>query len=432
MIPIIYQYKTTGQDWFNYISQGCTSNALIQYVMKVKGKINYPILEKAIRLSFDAEPILGCRFMEQDPCPTWETINNLEIYPLCPLITTDNAQQEIDKFLASELWVDKSPQLKACVIRDEKEDTICLKLNHAACDGAGAKYYLRLLEEIYRKIEANEIYIPPVREGKRTTQEFYKALNITNLKDTFQPGRAELPSTWGFPTDENKDKPQRFTYEICRLEEQDFKALYKYSKNRGITINNIILSAYYLAMLNLVEIKEGLKEIQFMIDLRKYLPSGITQTICNLSAIVNIELPVIEDNDLEKMVSITAEEMKKVMSEKPYIHSTIGGDLATAEGFYNVRDFINNDWEKIKISGKCTPMISNLGQLTPQLLEFGTALIQDVYVVTPAFYAPAFMLGLSTYNDRLTLCASYYTPGIAREKVKLLLDDMCKMLKELV
>lgn len=400
--------------------------------MKSRGRINYRILERAIRLSLYAEPILGCHFIEKFPCPIWRTIDDLEHYPICQLITTDNAQLEIDNFLASELWADKSPQVKACMIRDKDTDTICIKINHAACDGAGSKYYIKLLSEIYSEIEINENYLPDMRKYERTTQEFYKALNIGNINETFQPESAELTSTWGFPTDDDKNKPQGFSYDIRRLDDQEFNAIYKYSKNRRITINNIILSAYYLAMINLVGIKEGSKEIQFMIDLRKYLPEGINQTICNLSAIENVKLPVIQSKDLFEIIKITDHEMNKVMFQKAYIHSTIGSDLAAVEGFNTVRDFINNDWENIKISNKCTPMISNLGKITSQLLEFGNNTIEDVYLVTPAFYAPAFMLGVSSYNNSLTLIASYYSPGISKKKVKLLLDDICKMLKELV
>jgi len=42
-------------------------------------------------------------------------------------------------------------------------------------------------------------------------------------------------------------------------------------------------------------------------------------------------------------------------------------------------------------------------------------------LVTPAFHAPAFMLGISTYQETLTLTAGYYKPAIRKENVDCLL-----------
>ncbi|AZO94835.1 hypothetical protein D7D81_09640 [Halocella sp. SP3-1] len=101
------------------------------------------------------------------------------------------------------------------------------------------------------------------------------------------------------------------------------------------------------------------------------------------------------------------------------------------EGFNTVKNFINEDWNSIKKTGKCTPMISNLGILSSKLLYFGNIAIDDIYLITPAFHSPAFMLGIGTYNDCLTLSASYYKGGISEEKVNLLLDSITTILRSL-
>ena len=64
--------------------------------------------------------------------------------------------------------------------------------------------------------------------------------------------------------------------------------------------------------------------------------------------------------------------------------------------------------QKILKDGKSSPMLSNFGIISLNPLLFEEMVAEDVYIVAPFFYAPAFTLGASTYNGVLTLTAGYY------------------------
>ena len=45
------------------------SDQQIRAVIQFDGNVDQEVLRKAVRLSLDVEPVLGCRFVERDPHP---------------------------------------------------------------------------------------------------------------------------------------------------------------------------------------------------------------------------------------------------------------------------------------------------------------------------------------------------------------------------
>ncbi|MNP61241.1 hypothetical protein D3C76_1564010 [compost metagenome] len=85
---------------------------------------------------------------------------------------------------------------------------------------------------------------------------------------------------------------------------------------------------------------------------------------------------------------------------------------------------------RMKASGQSAPIFSNLGWLAPEELRFGGTAASEVYAVTPAMYAPAFMLGASSYGSTLTLVASYFEPERSSAFIRSLLGAMEAQLTE--
>ena len=136
------------------------ANFQIQAIMKLDGRLDFDKLSRAVRLSVDAEPVFGCRFVENDP-PYWKRLDNIDKIKFCSFEETDNPDEAIQRFLESPLDMDNDPMVKVKLIRSDQYDTLCLKINHACCDGAGTKEYIQLLSEIYSCIDQeNDIFIP--------------------------------------------------------------------------------------------------------------------------------------------------------------------------------------------------------------------------------------------------------------------------------
>ncbi|MBP2631243.1 MAG: hypothetical protein H6Q70_1871 [Firmicutes bacterium] len=428
------QYQTTGQDLFNSIAQGYNSNSVMQYILKLKGKIDFYLLEKAVKLSFYHEPILGCRLIKTSGTPIWESIDNKKTLSFCYKVSAEESQKPINTFLERELSPETGAQVLVCLIRGKANDTLCVKICHAACDGCGSKYYIKLLAELYTRISQDTNYMPKAIMSERSTKYLYKNLGIENKQQYFQPELAELKSSWGFPRESTAESFPKFEYKLRIFEKAEFDALYKSAKEHGTTLNSVILAAYYSGLLKTLNITndEKTKEIQVMIDLRKYLPSNIQQTICNLSSAINIKLPVEHKNDLEHLIDFITTEMEHIKIEKPFIHGAISVDLVAEDGFDAIQNLYKAEWEQIKATGNFTPMFSNLGVLSEKPIYFAKVAVDEVDFVSPAFYAPAIMLGTCTYRSRLSLCISYYSPEVSGQKVDHLLDSIINNLNYLI
>nr|WP_321356328.1 condensation domain-containing protein [uncultured Draconibacterium sp.] len=414
--------NTTSQDWFNHIAQNLTSNALIQYVLRINDRIDFQTLLRSVLLSIQSEPVLGCLFVEKEKIPVWEPVS-IKTDDVCCLVETQNIEAEINAVLGSEVDASKQLPVKVYLLDDAKSNVIVIKISHSACDGSGSKYFVKLLAGIYTRLEKDDSFGPPKNTQVRDTRNFYKACGIEDISSYFKPEKAELPSSWGFPVREDMLKKQTFSYRQLRYGNNDFQQLKQLAKKQSVTLNTLLMAAYFYALVKVLKPVESTKELQFMIDLRKYLPEGEEQNICNLSAIQNVELPT-KTNDFTGLIKQTNAAIKNVLTTDNFIHGTIAGDLAEEAGYYAIKDFIKSDWENIRKTGNCTPMISNLGMLSAEIIRFGKAKIEDMYLVSPAFFAPAFMLGISTYNNVLTMSASYYSPGINSNVVEELLRQV--------
>lgn len=115
--------------------------------------------------------------------------------------------------------------------------------------------------------------------------------------------------------------------------------------------------------------------------------------------------------------------------------------------YNSLADCYKADWESIKTTGLCTPMIANIGRLDNAPIgqpdsdtnattnrqdsdtsRFGSSRIEDMYVVSPAFVSPSFMLSVSTFHNKMTLCAAYMKPSLKESFVTSLLEQMYRLL----
>ncbi|AKB37930.1 hypothetical protein MSSAC_3340 [Methanosarcina siciliae C2J] len=212
-------------------------------------------------------------------------------------------------------------------------------------------------------------------------------------------------------------------FSVTRIPSGNFRNISAYARAHGATINDIILTAYFRALFDMIEPElYAPMEIQFTVDLRRYLPEEENISISNLSGIESLRLPRIKCEPFTSTLERVVLAMKKIKINFPGIQSALACELMSGMNFREVLKTVQEEWQTSLVSGKSTPMLTNLGVISPPPLFFGETAAEDVYMVTPAFHAPAFMLGASTYNEVLTLTAGYYEPATKKEDVDHFLD----------
>ena len=421
-------------DFGNYVARYGMGNFQIQVIMKLDSRIDFDKLSRAVRLSVDAEPVLGCRFVEHDP-PYWKRLEDIDKKEFCSMEETTNVEDAVQRFLESRLDMDHDPMVKVKLIRSQEYDTIGIKLNHTCTDGSGTKEYIHLLAHIYSCIDcANGEYVPePSVRSREDHERLLKALGIEN--PVLDNSVVESPRTvWPFPWKSGGNKNVT-PFVICRLPTGQLDILSRYAKERGATINDLILAAIYRAMFHLSRAPYGIPmDIGLTIDLRRYLPDNKAHAIRNLSGGIILRLPRTPGESFEGTLSRVVDLMNRKKSANPGYACASGAERAEIFSFPQFgafSRFISKISEILmKKSCYCSPGLSNVGLISKSFIKFGEHEVTDAYIIPPVIRAPGLMIVASSYNGILTFAIGYYKDSIDRKVLEKLLNKVKSELME--
>jgi NRPS condensation-like uncharacterized protein len=421
-----------GHDICNYIAKYDMANFQIQAIMKLDGRLDFDVLVRAVRLSVDAEPVLGCRFIKSDP-PYWKRFDDIDNIKFCSIEETDNSDDAVQRFLESPLDMDNGPMIMVKLIRSGTYDTLGLKINHVCSDGAGAMEYIRLISDIYsRTIHEDNVFVPkPSIRSKKDHFKLISALGQDNPKTSWGLEQQIASPTWKFPWKNNLKGNTCF--ELCRLPYGHLDILNKYAKTRGATINDLLLTAIFRAMFEISKPPYGVPmDIPITINLRQYLPDHKAEAIRNLSGgiVIRIDRKANEffDGTLSRVMYLT----KKMRRKHPSIKNLMWAEYIEKLSFHQICAYFKAVSQVVELESrnpfnvvdKCSPVFSNVGFISKSLIKFGENVVTDAYIIPPVVRAPGILLVASTYNGIITLAVGYYEPSVRNTELEMLLNKI--------
>jgi NRPS condensation-like uncharacterized protein len=219
---------------------------------------------------------------------------------------------------------------------------------------------------------------------------------------------------------------------VRRLAGDYLDAMSKYARSKGATINDLILTAFYRAMLGMGQPIYGLPlEIPITVDLRRYLPNHKTHAIRNFSGSVNTRLSMSMNEPFSETLTRVAKMVKDIKKGYPGLQSAIGLERIEKLSFKDTLAYYQVSPESKRSSycplyygDKCVPTLSNLGYLSKSLIKFGSNTVYDAYILPPVVRAPGVLLMACSYNSVLTLATGYYKHTVSRENVEKLVDKI--------
>jgi len=418
-------------DYANYVARFGMGNFQIQVVMKLDGKLDFDKLSKAVRLSVDAEPVLGCKFVENDP-PYWKRIEDIDNTVFCTMEeyeSSEEAEKAADEFLQSPLDMDLDPLVKLRLIRSDRQDMIIIKMNHACSDGSGVKDYVELLSHIYNCINSDKGEYVPI-PGKRSREDHWKAFRTLGIKyPELDMSVVEHPRTvWPFPWNKGCYK-YTTPFVIRRLPRGQVSVLSKYAKQRNATINDLIITAMYRTLFRLIKPPYGIPmDIGLTVDLRRYLPEKKAEAIRNFSGGIVLSLPRMPGETFEKTLSRVVSLMKYKKSKNPGHECATGAEKAEKLKFSMFLSFAKFVSKISEIASQycffCSPGLSNVGIISGELIKFGDITVTEAYFLPPVVRPPCLLFVASSYNDILTLACGYYEDSVRREYLEMILDGI--------
>lgn len=423
-------FMANGHDIYNYTARYGVADFQIRAVLKLDGFLDYRKLLNAVRLSIEAEPVLGCRFVENET-PYWKRLDDIDETDFCSFEVVYHLSKAVTNFLESPLDMDKDPMVKVKLIRWGPFDTLCIKLSHACCDGTGTKEYIKLLGEIYCAIDKEYgLYIPkPKQRGRKDQDRLFSALGIENPESLWIPGSDSTTATWPFPWEPSGSKAVRMV--VRRLAHGQLYEMSQFAKANGATINDLILTAYYRAMAKIDQpIFDEPMTIPVTFDLRRYLPDRKTEAIRNFSGSETTKLTLIPEEPFKDTQKRVTAMMNEIKAGRPALQSAIGLERIEKMKFSETLAYYKTAFELSNYCfSKCAPVLSNVGTISDKPIRFGRRIVTDAYIAPPVVRPPGLLLLASSYEGVLTLAAGFYEGTVKRQVIETLLETMEDELK---
>lgn len=409
-------------DIYSYHTQDNKANSEIQAIMKLDGRLDFDKLKRAVRLSVDAQPVFGCRFVEGEP-PYWKRLDNIDEITFCSMEEIQNQDEAVQRFLQSPLDTETDPMVKVQVLRSEEYDILGVKVNEICCDGTGIKEYLELLANIYSCLDQVEgTFLPKPRIESREEQDsLLKELNRACPEVRGNPTTDTQTTKWTFPWRQRREASVSF--EIIRLPQVSLELLYQYGRSREATVKDLILTAFYRTMFQISKPKYGVPmDILSTVNLRSYLPDSRTQAIRNLSGGIITRLSRRMNESFEDTLSRVVNATKEIKE--------IDEENVEKTSFTYFNDYFehmsqvseNPARSSTCINQICYPGLCDLGDISEALIGFGSNVVTDAYITPSVVRAPGFLILVSTYNGTLTMSIGYTKDAISQKDVRGLLS----------
>lgn len=426
--PIPPRLPTVMMDLIVFCMQNKVADLQVRCVISLDGHVDAERMMKAVRLTLDVEPILGCRFVDHWWRPYWERRNDLNQIKNCRLVKATDFSQDLVSFMSTPINSLTDPLVQVCILRADT-DTLCIKVDHMVADACGIKKYIYLLASIYRRLADNPGYVPaPNLGGSRSMRQISRRFGFLDKLRIIRSGFRDLkrrllpPIFWSFPS--TAGIPSNKTFMIRQFGPERFRAIKEYGHQYQATVNDIMLAAFYRALFDLINPDPRVAlRLATTVDLRRYLPAGTTGAICNSSnfAYTNIG---------QKLGATFDETTVKVRKDMNVMKSDyIGlGDYPLAVLCFKGLPFSCSRRLFLKVArrpiktGNAPPVFSNLGIIDSEQLVFADVAVTDAYLIGATFFPPFFGMALSTFRDSLTLSISFFKSTIKKSIVERFLD----------
>ncbi len=406
------------------------SDVQIHCVLMFPEPLDAARLARAVRLGFEAEPVLGCNLELARGRLSWRR-RDMET-GFFHLEQSESPEAALAKFLSTPLDAFHDPLAQACLINGT---TLCLKVSHIAGDAAAVKSYAYLLADIYRHLGDDPAYIPLPNCGSRSLRQLSREFSFADKLRILRRGMRNNrdlwfpPRNWQLPLQPSR---QNTGYTWRSLDKTAFAPLKAYAKaQHGATLHDLLLTALCRALLERLQPQTGqVLRLVTTADLRRYLPDGQAEAVCNLSGFVYLNL----GTDLGATFADTLEHVSKAMTRQK--NDCLGlGDLPLWGGLLKNLPL---SWSRALLhtlftrgKARMPPALTNMGALDGEALDFG-CLPEQAFLLPSAAFAPNLVVGVSSFAERLTLSVGFTGGEANHTLVNDLLEKMSALLEKIM
>lgn len=303
------------------------------------------------------------------------------IHPLSETINVD----------ALKIDLEAGPQLHIYLQDTETHgQKVTFVISHILTDGAGFKQFLYLLADVYNR-------------GPIASENIQNHMDIEGLKQRLahRPTRTIKPSDHPakplyLPKLASPTTDKTYCAKTRTLTKVETQALKTWSKNHGVTLNDIFMATYGQLMQSYADVPEI--TLACPTDMRQYLPDAMQHQlrIQNSTARYNLALANDWTQPLPQTIQAVHAQMAHLKKEQQYLQSVEQlVQLAESASITELRKVVQQNYSVRPIA------YTNFGIIDAQRLKFDGCKIQKCIFTGSFRIAPAFQVAFSTFDDRL-------------------------------
>jgi NRPS condensation-like uncharacterized protein len=393
-------------------------------VLCFEGRLDLAALRAAVLRTFRLVPVLGCRYVEHAVSAYWEEVPfDCAVHEFVTLVDSFDVTSEVEAFLSLHVDHHRGPQLLARVVRGPSADTLCIVVNHMAFEGAAFKRYLVTLGRCYGDVVGGHAHTSAsacsVDRGLGRVLRSFTARELLRL--ALRSEHAAIPRTAASLPGRARGE-QRAAFVRRRIEPAHLDGLASFARARGVTLNDVVLAAYYVSLWEAAQPRDGVLSVACMVDLRRHLGSDDDAACSNLASMVRTECGYL--GGFSQTLSAVHAQMARKKAQAPGVS---GLPLLALLG----RLLPHSVFERVvkRLVDYPPVSVTDLGVIPDELCWGGVAL-SDAFILTALKREPCLQLTFSTFRRTMTVSASVFGTEPYRRSVADLIDSVSAQLEQ--
>lgn len=370
-------------------------------------RLELDLIKKAFIMAVDKVPVLKCVYKPGIFKAVWQEIKDYCPGQLFNYAETDGDPYKLaERFLLGKIDETREAQIKALFIRSGNKDALAILINPQCFDGADIKEFMYLLAKIYNGLKDGGDGGTAFKNGSRDDRQIYKYFTPEQQK--------ELDKLVSY----SKKQKHRISYPFEKAAKADlypqinsltlgggeYKKLKDSAKKYGVSVNDAVLAAFYRATVRFIKLKPGeTLGIPNMVNLRRYIPSGESEGMCNLTSMVVSNIGEDIGWDIFETVKKVKSNMDALKGNYPGLHGIPLLRKVLKYTPYALAKFLIGTFFKNPLIG-----VSNIGIIDDKKLSFSGAGVESSFITGSVKYPPYMQLALSTYRDTVTFTVANY------------------------
>ena len=415
-------YPATANDVATHVARAFGQHMELGCRLVFDGRLDPEVLRRAVRLSLDAEPVLGCALRTGFFKVWWERLGDLDT--ALPFSVDSTLEADRDAVACLTAPIDsRGPQVAVHLLQAEAGDEVIVSMSHDAADGQGVKQYAYLLADLYSRLLEDPGYVAAPPGIARPSAE-----DVWNGLDASQRGRANhtppmtMPN-WKIPSTAVTGRDR--TLRELRLPPERFAAIKAYGVARGASINALMLTAFFRAVARSYPPPAGrAMSLPFTADHRRYLQTRGEIPITNLAISLWLGVAFSDGEEFADTLERVSAQLDAWREALWGVKSLVQATGMVRLGYTPMRLLMGMVSAMSAKSGMTSPVFTNIGILDDERLGFGGQVPVSARLSGPAAFGASLVPTISTYRDELTVSMGFCGADMGAASVEKVLRDM--------